>query len=68
MFREVPGTRIDRTILGSGNRLRPDLYLPDVGGRSVIFDVGGSTKVVGILKYQDMADDIIPLIPAQWVP
>jgi hypothetical protein len=63
----VPGVRIDKTILGSGSRLRPDLYFPDIGGRSVIFDVGGATKIGDIFKYEGMADDLIPLIPTQWV-
>ena len=66
MFGDVPGVRIDQTIPGSGSALRPDLYFPDLGGRSVIFDVGGPSKVRDILKYGGMADDLIPLVPEQW--
>lgn len=60
-FGTVPGVRIDQTIPGSGNKLRPDLYLPNVEGRSVIFDVGGKSKIKGIGQYSGMADDIIPI-------
>ncbi len=66
IFRGQPGVRIDRTIPGSG-RLRPDLYFPEIGGRSVIFDIGGQSKISGILKYKGMADELIPLVPIQWI-
>ena len=65
-FGDIPGVRIDQTILGSGSRLRPDLYVPDLGGRKIIFDVGSPSKVTDILKYEGLADDAIPLIPEQW--
>lgn len=64
----VPGVRIDQTIPGSGNRLRPDLYFPSINNRSVIFDVGSPSKVSDILKYEGMADVLIPLTPEQWFP
>jgi RHS repeat-associated protein len=67
-FGDVPGARIDQTIPGSGNNLRPDLYLPSVGGRRVIFDVGSPSKMLEIGKYKGMADDTIPLVPIGWVP
>jgi hypothetical protein len=67
MFGDVPGVRIDQTIPGSGNSLRPDLFFPELGGRSVIFDVGSPSKIGDILKYEGMADELIPLIPIQWV-
>jgi hypothetical protein len=63
----VPGVRIDQTIPGSGNSLRPDLFFPNLGGRRVIFDVGSPSKIGGIQKYQGMADDLIPLVPVQWI-
>jgi hypothetical protein len=68
MFGDFPGVRIDQTIPQSGNRLRPDLYLPDIDGRRVIFDVGSPSKINDILKYEGMADDLIPLVPIDWVP
>ncbi len=59
----VPGIRIDQTI-GTGSRLRPDLFFPSLGGRRVIFDVGtGLSKVRDITKYEEFADVIIPIIP-----
>ena len=69
MFRNVPGAKIDQALPNS-NGLRPDLYLPNVNntGRSAIFDVGGPSKISDINKYNGMADDIIPLIPNQWIP
>jgi len=63
----VAGVRIDETIPGSGNALRPDLYFPNLDGRRVIFDVGGPSKVGEIEKYSGMADELIPLIPEQWI-
>lgn len=65
-FGDVPGIRIDQTIPGSGNSLRPDLYFPVLGGRKVIFDVGGWSKINDIHKYSNMADVSIPLVPVQW--
>jgi hypothetical protein len=40
---------------------------PNLGGRRVIFDVGGPSKIGDILKYDGMADDLIPLVPVQWI-
>jgi hypothetical protein len=66
-FRDrYPNMRLDRTLPGS--KLRPDVYFPDLGGRSAIFDFGGPSKVGGILKYTGMADDLIPIIPTSFVP
>lgn len=65
-FGDIAGVRMDQTILGAGNALRPDLYLPALGGRRVIFEVGGPSKLFGLDKYRGMADEIIPLIPRQW--
>ena len=65
-FGDIPDIRIDQTIRGSGNKFRPDLYFPALGGRRVIFDVGSPSKVTGILDYEGMADDLVPLIPRQW--
>jgi RHS repeat-associated protein len=65
-FRNIPGVHINETINGFGP-LRPDLYLPNMDGRSVIFDVGSPSKINTIFKYQHMADDVIPLIPAHWI-
>lgn len=48
------------SIPGSG-RLRPDAYFPDLYGKSVIFDIGGKSKIRDILKYNGMADIIIPI-------
>jgi hypothetical protein len=48
-----PGARIDQTIPGSKSRLRPDLYLPDVDGQSVIYEIGGKTKSSS--KYKGLA-------------
>jgi uncharacterized Zn-binding protein involved in type VI secretion len=52
-YGRIPGARIDQTIPGSGSRLRPDLYLPDVDGQSVIYEIGGKTKSAG--KYKGLA-------------
>jgi hypothetical protein len=68
LFGEVPGIRIDQTIPGSGIRLRPDLYFPDIDGHRVIFDVGSRSKVNAILKYEGLADELIPLVPIEWIP
>ncbi|NQT12901.1 MAG: hypothetical protein HQ582_09130 [Planctomycetes bacterium] len=68
MYGDVPGIRIDQTIPGSGNSLRPDLYFPNIDSRRVLFDVGSPSKVSDILKYERMADEVIPLIPEQWFP
>ena len=62
----IAGVRIDQTIPGSGNALRPDLYLPNLGGKRVIFEVGSPSKVRGLGKYKGMADYVIPIIPKQW--
>ena len=65
-FRGVGGILIDQTVPASGSNLRPDLYFDSLGGRSVIFDVGSPSKIDDILKYEGMADELIPLIPYQW--
>ncbi|MGV3774938.1 MAG: RHS repeat-associated core domain-containing protein [Verrucomicrobiales bacterium] len=57
------GIGINQTVPGSGSTLRPDLYFPNLGGRSVIFDVGSRGKVLDIGKYSHLADEVIPLIP-----
>jgi hypothetical protein len=67
-YGDVLGVRIDQTIPGSGNALRPDLYFPNLGGRRVIFEVGGPSKVGGLGKYTGMADEVAPLVPSQWIP
>ena len=59
-FGHIPGIRFDRGIPGSGHRLRPDIYIPNLQGRSIIFDFGGPSKIKGIGKY---ADDLVPIIP-----
>lgn len=64
---KVPGIRIDQTIEGSGNALRPDLYFPNLAGKRVIFDVGSASKRDGISKYKEMADLLFALIPDQWL-
>ena len=66
MFGDTPGVRIDQTIPGSGSPLRPDLYFRNLGGSSAIFDVGGPSKVLGISKYQGLANELVPLVPRQW--
>jgi hypothetical protein len=60
-FGNVPGVRIDQQVPGSGMTTRPDLYLPNLGGKKVIFDVGGSSKITGILKYEGQADYLFPI-------
>jgi RHS repeat-associated protein len=67
-FARTQGIQIDRTVSGETSDLRPDLYFENLGGRSVIFDVGSPSKIDGILKYEGMADELIPLIPEQWFP
>lgn len=64
-FGGIEGVRINQAVDGYGN-LRPDIYFPNMEGRSVIFDVGSPSKIESIFKYQHMADDVIPLIPEQW--
>lgn len=68
IFKEmyVGAVRLNQTVPGAANKLRPDVYFPDLGGRSVIFDVGGPSKIGEISKYRGMADDVIPLVPEQW--
>jgi hypothetical protein len=53
---------VNRVIPGSGNRMRPDVYFPNLGGSRVIFDFGGPSKVLGINKYAGMADYLIPVL------
>lgn len=59
-YGDIPGATFDLTIPGSG-RLRPDAYFPNLDGKSVIFDIGGTSKATDILKYEGMADIIIPI-------
>lgn len=54
----IRGLRINRTLGG----LRPDLYHPNVGGCSVIWDIGSAAKATQLGKYAGLADKIIPLI------
>ena len=54
--------RLDRQVPGAGNRLRPDVFFPNLDGKSVIFDFGGPSKLSGISKYRGMADYLIPLL------
>ena len=61
-----PTMQLDRTLPGS--TLRPDAFFPNIGGRSVIFDFGGPSKVGDIMKYSGMADDLIPIVPTPFVP
>jgi hypothetical protein len=60
-YGNVPGVRIDQQIPGSGMTTRPDLYLPELGGKKVIFDVGGPSKITDILKYEGQADYLFPI-------
>jgi hypothetical protein len=55
-YGKMPGARIDQTVPGSGSKLRPDLYLPDVDGEKVIYEIGGKTKRAD--KYKGLADSI----------
>jgi RHS repeat-associated protein len=65
-FGNTKGARMDQALPGSKDTsLRPDLYLPNVGGKSVIFDVGGPSKKADIEKYRGMADHLIPIIPEE---
>ena len=66
MYRSSPGIHVDKAV--SGSPLRPDLFFSNLNKRKVIFDVGGKSKVEEIKKYTGKADDLIPLIPVQWVP
>jgi hypothetical protein len=66
-FAFVSGKRINQVVESSGSRLRPDLFLPNYGGRRVLFDVGSSSKAREILKYRALADELIPLIPNSWI-
>lgn len=61
LLREA-GVLLDRTIPGSGSRIRPDIYFDNLGGKRVILDIGGPSKVRDILKYQNLADYVIPLL------
>ncbi|EMM4086147.1 hypothetical protein WAC87_004161 [Shigella flexneri] len=58
-----PGARFDRRVPGfKDSNLRPDAYFPDLEGQSVIFDIGGKSKMADILKYTGMADIILPVL------
>ncbi|MEN1681765.1 MAG: polymorphic toxin-type HINT domain-containing protein [Planctomycetota bacterium] len=59
------GVRLDQTVPNTGSRLRPDVYFPALGGRRVIFDFGGPSKTTQIQKFQEFADEIIPIVPVQ---
>lgn len=59
-YGNIPGATFDTTVPGSG-KLRPDAYFPDLDGKSVIFDIGGASKATDILKYNGVADVIIPI-------
>lgn len=60
-FGDVPGVRIDQQIPGSGTSFRPDLYLPNLDGSKVIFDIGGASKIGEINKHKGMADLLFPV-------
>jgi len=60
-FGNIPGVRIDQRILGISRNLRPDLYFADLGGKSVIFDIGGVSKLRDIQKYNGLALYVIPI-------
>lgn len=60
-YGKVPGALVDEAIKGSGG-LRPDLFLPNVNGLRVVFDVGGYGKAKQIVKYQPFADLVIAVI------
>jgi RHS repeat-associated protein len=62
---QYPAMQLDQALPGS--TLRPDVYFPDLGGRSVIFDFGGPSKVEEVLKYSGMAEDVIPIVPTPFV-
>ena len=52
----------DNAIPRISNGLRPDAYFYSVQGKSVLLDIGGSSKVTGITKYSGMADYIFALL------
>lgn len=56
-----PDAKFDKTIPGSG-KMRPDAYFPNVDGESVIFDIGGASKMSDIGKYGGLADIVEPII------
>ena len=60
-YKNISGAVFDRTIPGSG-KLRPDAYFPNLDGKSVIFDIGGKSKIADIQKYEGMADILIPIL------
>ena len=64
--RSHPNMRLDRTVPGSGSDLRPDAYFPDIDGRSTIYDIGGPSKLDDIMKYDGMADDLVPVVPESY--
>ena len=37
-------------------------YFPNLDSNSVIFDIGGKSKIADIQKYEDMADILIPIL------
>jgi hypothetical protein len=65
---KYPNMRLDMTVPGSGNSLRPDVYLPNLNNRKTIFDFGGPSKVDNLGKYSGMADDIFPIVPKSYIP
>jgi len=49
-------------VPGSGTPLRPDLYFPNLDGRSVIFEVGGPSKIGKLGKHKNLADQVILVV------
>ena len=56
------GMTLDKAITGSG-RMRPDVFIPNIGGQSVIFDFGGPSKFKTINKYNRLADEVMAIVP-----
>ena len=65
---KLPNMQLDQTVAGAGNFLRPDVFIPNIGNRKVIFDFGGPSKLLDISKYKGMADDLFPIIPTSFIP
>ncbi len=63
-----PNMRLDHAVPGSGSGLRPDVYIPDIGGKSFIFDFGGPSKIEGISAYEGLADVLVPIVPGSFMP
>lgn len=56
-----PDAKFDKTVPGYG-KMRPDAYFPNVDEESVIFDIGGASKMSDIGKYEGLADIVEPII------